>query len=272
MDIEKKEIHIMPPHRMQVAGMFALTMLGMFLLVLTVSSLKQYHYIGSGVSASNTITVSGDGEVFAVPDTATFSVTVQEEAKEAKAAQEVATKKGNDIKAYLKSEGIDEKDIQTTDYSLYPQYDYINGTCTQGYCQPGKQTLRGFQVSETLTVKVRDTKKAGDLLAGVGSKGASSVSGLNFTIDDQDKLDAEARDKAIAKAKEKAEALADALGVGIVRVVGFSENGGDGRMYYAKTMSVGMGGAVDAAMPPSPEIAVGQNKITSNVTITYEIR
>ncbi|MDO8576429.1 MAG: SIMPL domain-containing protein [bacterium] len=272
MDIEKKEIHIVPPARMQTAGMFALAMLGLFLLVLTISSLKQYHYIGSGVAASNTITVSGDGEVFAVPDTATFSVTVQEEAKEVKAAQEVATKKGNDIKSYLKSQGIDEKDIQTTDYSLYPQYDYTNSVCSGGYCPPGKQVLRGFQVSETLTVKVRDTKKAGDILAGVGSKGASSVSGLSFTIDDQDKLDAEARDKAIAKAKEKAEALADALGVSIVRVVGFSEGGGGGPIYYAKTMALGMGGASDAALPPSPEIALGQNKITSNVTVTYEIR
>src|SRR3989344_5656087 len=202
MDIEKKEIHIVPPQRMQTAGMFAIAMLGIFLLILSISALKQYHYIGSGVAASNTITVSGDGEVFAVPDTATFSVTVQEEAKDVKAAQEVATKKGNDIKAYLKSQGIDEKDIQTTDYSVYPQYDYIRTPCdTNGFCADGKQTLRGFQVSETLTVKVRDTQKAGDLLAGVGSKGASSVSGLNFTIDDQDALDAEARDKAIAKAK-----------------------------------------------------------------------
>ena len=272
MDIEKKEIHIVPPARMQTAGMFALAMLGVFLLVLTISSLKQYRYIGSGVAASNTITVSGDGEVFAVPDTATFSVTVQEEAKEVKAAQDVATKKGNDIKVYLKSQGVDEKDIQTTDYSLYPQYDYINSACSEGYCPPGRQVLRGFQVSETLTVKVRDTKKAGDLLAGVGSKGASSVSGLSFTIDDQDALDAEARDKAIAKAKEKAEALADSLGVTIVRVVGFSENGSYPPMPYA----YGMGGAerLDASMAKAvaPDIAVGQNKITSNVTVTYEIR
>ena len=102
MDIEKKEIHIVQPQRMQTAGMFAIAMLGIFLLILSISALKQYHYIGSGVAASNTITVSGDGEVFAVPDTATFSVTVQEEAKDVKAAQEVATKKGNDIKSYLK--------------------------------------------------------------------------------------------------------------------------------------------------------------------------
>ncbi|OGG64383.1 hypothetical protein A3C18_02675 [Candidatus Kaiserbacteria bacterium RIFCSPHIGHO2_02_FULL_54_11b] len=133
MDIEKKEIHIVPPHRMQIAGIFAISMLGVFLLVLTLSSLKAYHYIGSGVTATNTISVSGDGEVFAVPDTATFSVTVQEEAKEVKNAQAVATKKGNDIIAYLKKEGINEKDIQTTDYSVYPQYDYTSTVCREGY-------------------------------------------------------------------------------------------------------------------------------------------
>lgn len=271
MDVEKKELHIIPPHRIQVAGTFALAALGVFLLILTISSLKEYRFIGSGVAATNTISVSGDGEVFAVPDTATFSMTIQEEAKEVKDAQDVATKKGNDIIAYLKSQGIDEKDIQTTDYSVYPQYDYTQGVCPGGYCPPGKQTLRGFQVSQTLTVKVRDTKKAGDLLSGVGSRGASSVSGLSFTIDDQDKLEAEARDKAIAKAKDKAEVLAKSLGVHIVRVVGFSEGGG-GPIYYAKAMmadGLGMGGE---SAPPSPDIPTGQNKITSNVTVTYEIR
>ncbi|OGG90895.1 hypothetical protein A3H16_01200 [Candidatus Kaiserbacteria bacterium RIFCSPLOWO2_12_FULL_53_8] len=269
MDIEKKEIHIVPPQRMQIAGMFALSMLGVFLFILTISALKEYRFIGSGVTATNTISVSGDGEVFAVPDTATFSVTIQEEAKDVKAAQDVATKKGNDIIAYLKSQGIDEKDIQTTDYNVYPQYDYTNTVCTQGYCPPGKQTLRGFQVSQTLTVKVRDTKKAGDLLAGVGSKGATSVSGLSFTIDDQKGLEAQARGKAIDDARAKAEALAGQLGVSLVRVVGFSEGGGGEPIYYAKAMRAGM---ADSASAPSPEIPVGQNKITSNVSVTYEIR
>lgn len=249
----------------------ALGVLALFLLVGTIGELKGLRFIGSGVAASNTISVSGDGEVFAVPDTATFSVTVQEEAKEVEDAQDVATKKGNDIIAYLKKEGIDEKDIQTTDYNVYPQYDYSQGVCSGGYCPPGKQTLRGFQVSQTLTIKVRDTKKAGNLLSGVGSLGASSVSGLSFTIDDQDALEAEARDKAIQKAQEKAEVLADSLGVRIVRVVGFSEGGGGGPIYYAKAMSMEADGRGGAAAP-SPEIPVGQNKITSNVTVTYEIR
>lgn len=272
MDQQTADKVIAATHWPRMFGAAALGMLALFLLVGTLSGLKSYHYIGSGVAASNTISVSGDGEVFAVPDTATFSVTVQETAKDVKTAQDTATKKSNDIIAYLKTGGVDEKDIQTTDYSVNPQYQYSQGVCPQsGYCPPGKQVLTGFQVSQTLTVKVRDTKKAGDLLAGVGSRGASSVSGLSFTVADQDALEAQARDKAITKAKAKADVLAASLGVEIVRVVGFSEGGGGGPIYYAKSMAVGMGGGgPDAA--PAPEIPVGQNKITSNVTVTYEIR
>ncbi|HXK39099.1 MAG TPA: SIMPL domain-containing protein, partial [Candidatus Paceibacterota bacterium] len=136
---------------------------------------------------------------------------------------------------------------------------------------PGKQVLVGYEVSQTLSVKVRDTKMAGDLLSGVGSRGATEVSGLSFTIDDEDALKAEARDKAIAQAKSKAEVLAKSLGVSLVRVVGFYENEG-GMPIYA----YGLGGdermMTSSAPKASPEIPVGQNKIVSNVSVTYEIR
>ena len=130
--------------------------------------------------------------------------------------------------------------------------------------------LRGFQVSQTLNVKVRDTKKAGDLLSGVGSLGASSVSGLSFTIDDEDALQAEAREKAIEKARGKAEQLAGQLGVSLVRVVGFSEDGGGYPMpmYARAEMAFGDFESKMAA----PEIPAGENKIVSNVSVTYEIR
>ena len=188
-----------------------------------------------------------------------------------KAAQDAATKKGNDILAYVKSHGVDEKDVQTTGYSIDPQYSYSAQVCSSAssYCPPGKQVLDGYQVSETLTVKVRDTGKAGDLLAGVGSRGASSVSGLTFSVDDESAVQDQARDKAIADAKEKAEKLASSLGVEIVRVVGFSENGSNPRpMVYAMKASMGDVAVSNAA----PEIATGQNKFTSDVSITYEIR
>src|SRR3989344_3016967 len=202
MDGQTADKFIEATHCPRMAAAAALGMLAIFLLVGTLKVLKEYRYVGSGVTATNTITVSGEGEVFAVPDTAEFSVTIQEEAKEVADAQEVATKKSNDIYAYLKEQGIEEKDIKTIDYSVYPQYDYLESACRDGYCPGGRQVLRGFQVSQTFTVKVRDTEKAGDLLSGVGSLGASSVSGLSFTIDDQDALEAEARKSAIDDARK----------------------------------------------------------------------
>ncbi|OGG63449.1 hypothetical protein A2766_03665 [Candidatus Kaiserbacteria bacterium RIFCSPHIGHO2_01_FULL_58_22] len=271
MDESTADKFIEATHWPRTMAATALGFLALFLLVLTLSALKEWRFIGTGVPATNTITVSGEGEVFAVPDTATFSVTIQEEAKEVADAQEVATKKANDIMAYLKDEGVEEKDIKTTDYSVYPQYDYLQSdTCREGYCPPGRQALRGFQVSQTLTVKVRDTEKAGALLSGVGSRGASSVSGLSFTIDDEDALKAEARGEAIGDARAKAEALAKQLSVRLVRVVGFSENG-----YYPPVpYALGRGGdmAVMESKALAPEIPVGENKIVSNVSVTYEIR
>src|SRR3989344_3372001 len=107
----------------RLAGLAVLALLALYLLALVLSEFKSMRYIGSGVSASNTITVSGEGEVTAVPDTATFSVTIQERARTVEAAQETATEKSNEIVDYLKEEGIEEKDIQTTDYSVYPEYE-----------------------------------------------------------------------------------------------------------------------------------------------------
>jgi len=271
MDVEKKEIHIVPPPVIQNAAAIALGMLALFLLILAVSSLKQYSFIGSGVTASNTISVDGTGDVFAVPDTATFSYSVMDTEKDVTTAQTQVNTKGNAILDYLKAQGIDEKDIQTSDYSINPHYEYgTDVICTGGYCPPGRQTLTGYDVSETVTVKVRDTKKAGDILSGIGSKGATNLSGLSFTVDDETALEAQARTKAIDDAHTKAQELAKELGVTLVRVVGFSENG-NGPIYYGKAMSADSGSFATAAAP-APEIATGQNKITSNVSVTYEIK
>ncbi len=250
----------------------ALGLLAVFLFIAAIGELKGLRYIGTGVAATNTITVSGEGEVFAVPDTATFSVTVQEEAKEVKDAQTVATEKINDIIAYLKEQDIDEKDIKTTDYNVYPQYDYIQTACSGGYCPGGTQKLRGFQVSQTLTIKVRDTEQAGELLSGVGTLGASSVSGLSFTIDDEDGLKAEAREMAIEDARVKASELSKDLNVRLVRVVGFSESD----YGYPVPFAYGRGGAdmavAQEAKASAPDVPVGENKIVSSVSVTYEIR
>lgn len=263
--------------KLRTALRFAVIALGVFLVFQTVTVFQGLKYIGSGKAATNTINVSGHGEAMAIPDIATFSFSVVSNKASVAEAQTDATTKANTLTDYLKNAGVDEKDIKTTDYSIQPQYDYQQVACpavapgsSAVYCPPGRQVLRGYEVRQSTTIKIRDTKKAGDILAGVGGKGATDVSGLNFTFDDPTGVQNQARDKAIADAKEKAEVLAKQLGVSLVRVVSFNESGSNP---YPTPMAYGMGGvsAYDAKSV-APQISVGQNKITNDVSITYEIR
>lgn len=215
------------------------------------------------------ITVSGKGEVLAVPDISTFSFSVIEDGKTVKEAQDLATAKTNKAVKFLKDSKIDEKDIKTTDYSISPKYEYQSVTCVRYPCPSGKQVLLGYTVSQSISVKVRDVAKSGTLLSGIGGIEVQNVSGLNFTIDDEEALNESAREKAIADAKSKASKLTSDLGVRIVRIVSFSENGFN-PLYYGKGGGM-MANSMDSASP-APEVPIGQNTITSNVSITYEVR
>lgn len=252
----------------RLAMLFVLIALGIWASVAAISGIMSLRYIGSGITPSNTINVTGSGKIFAVPDTATFSFTIKETGKDVGTAQKLVTTKMNDITAYLKSVGTADRDIQTTSYDATPKYD--QSSCGYGAPCPTPKII-GYDVSETVSVKVRDTEKAGDVLSNVGGRGVSYVSGLSFTVDDQELLQQNAREKAITDARAKAEALARDLGVTLVRVVGFYDNSGGPIMYASKSVSMdsGMGGAV----PPTPaNIQVGENTITSTVSVTYEIR
>jgi len=249
-------------------GKWVLITLTVFITLQSLSALMSLRYIGAGVQPTNVISVSGYGEAFGAANIATFSFSVVSEKSTVASAQTDATNKINAITKYIKDAGVAEKDIQTTDYSVYPQYEYNQIVCVSYPCPSGRQVLKGYQVRQTTTIKVRDLAKAGELLTGVGGKGAIEMSGLQFTFDDPNKLQNDARGKAISDAKTKADQLAKQLGVSLVRVVSFNENGGGypGPMY---TKAVGMGGD---AVQSAPEISVGQNKVSSSVSITYEIR
>lgn len=174
---------------------------------------------------------------------------------------------------FLKKSGIEEKDIKTTNYNAYPKYEYQRASaeiCASGNCQPGKQVLVGYEVSETVSVKIRNTDDTGKIVAGLGKLSVSDISGPNFAIDDEDALKAEARKKAIDDAKTKADILAKELGVKLVRVVSFNENNGGYPIYYAKA-AMGMGGAMETDAV-APRIEKGENKISVDVNISYEIR
>lgn len=253
-----------------------LIVLSLFFAVKFLAEWRSYGLMGS--NQANTITLSGHGEVTAVPDIANVYFTISKDSKTAKEAQAgvaLVEKKALD---FLKSKNIAEKDIKTENASVYPKYDYVRKLCPQmgisgspeiSYdCGGGKQVLSGYTASESITVKIRNIDDAGAIMQGLGDTGVSNLSGPNFAIDDEDNLKAQARKEAIADAKQKAEALAKDLGVRLGRVASFSEGGNYYPMYAKSAM---MDSAVSSAPAPA-ELPKGENTISSDVTVTYEIR
>lgn len=251
-----------------VRTLFVLVLIGVIVALGAYARLafKQAQYSNMGPS---TITVQGTGEVFARPDIGQFTFAVRGEGADPLTAQEQSAAAINEIVAYLTEAGIAEDDIKTENYNLNPRYRYEDRICPQGtFCPPGEPIIDGYEVSQMIQVKVRDLERSGELIAGAGQRGATNISGLQFTIDDEENLKAEARDTAITNAKEKAQMLADSLGVNIVRIIGYYEDEG----LYPK---YGYGGDMmeDAAVrSAAPTLPVGENSITSNVSITYEIK
>jgi uncharacterized protein len=220
--------------------------------------------IGKNVESTQlppvTISVSGEGKVSAVPDIASLSFGVQTGRQTtAQAAMEKLSNDMNAVMDAIKAKGIEEKDIRTESLNLFPAYDWDEGT----------RVDKGFEASQSLRVKVRDLAKIGDVLTAATSAGANQAGGVNFTIDEPEDLQNEARDEAIANAKEKAEELADELGVKLGKLRGFNEGGYSPAPMYERAMmmdSVGMGGGGGMPVPS------GEQEVRMNVTLTYEVR
>lgn len=263
------ELSAVEKGRLVKAGLTLMILASLFFAAKIVAEVKGFRFIGGGAATPSTISFSGDAEVFAAPDIATVNITVREEGKDVKTAQDKATAKEKAVLDFLAGENIDKKDIKTESYNSYPKYDY--GTpCYGMYCPDRTPKIIGYEVSEYISVKVRDLDKAGTLVQGIGTLGVAEFNGPTFSIENEDELKAEARKMAIDEAKAKAESLADDLGVRLVRIVSFNEGDYPGLMYNFAREEKAMDAVASGA--PSPELPTGENKIVSSVTITYEIR
>lgn len=257
--------------KIQKAAFAAITLLAVFLLGQSLAVFGGLRYIGTNPQAQSIISVSGKGEVVAVPDIASFNFSVEKESLFVADAQNEVAKRTNDIITFLKKNGVAEKDIKTSGYHIYPRYEYQTKG-DGGVLMPssdGRRYLAAYVVSQSVEVKVRALADAGKLLSGLGELGATNVSGLSFDFDKHDELVREARNKAIADARAEAEKLSKALGVRLVRIVSYNEGGGY-PIYYTKAEAAGYGIGGDGRV--TPEIPVGEDKLISQVTIAYEIK
>jgi hypothetical protein len=221
--------------------------------------------------ASRTISIQGTGSIDIVPDIAQFSFSAIAQAATAELAEQEATKKLNQTIEFLKKSGVNEKDIQTTGFNVYPRYDYNRPLpLNADYDGP---TIVGYDANHSVSVKIRDLEVAGEIVGGVARNGASQVSGLNFTVESIESYQEQARQEAFNDAWNKARSMAKQAGVNIARVVTFSEGGGyGGEFYAAKEMSMDSSIGSGAPSPIIPELSPGQQKISSTVYVTYEIK
>jgi uncharacterized protein YggE len=220
----------------------------------------------------NSINIMGEGEVLAVPDIAKFNFVINEVSETVDSAQQMATIKTNQSIDYLKSAGIEEKDIKTVLYNVNPKYEWIQEkNCFNSFC-PGNSVIVGYEVFQSIDVKVRDVEKAGEILTGIGQIGISNVGGLEFIIDDEDVLLAEAKKLAIEDAKNKIQEIAKALGIKVGKIVSYYEESPVDMMY-----GYGMGGREmmtedKSVVATPPQLPTGENKIYSRVSVSFEIK
>lgn len=206
----------------------------------------------------NQITVSGEGKVYAKPDIALVSLGVETTGLTTSDVISKNTAKMNAVIQAVKDSGVEQKDIQTTNYNLAPLYNWT---------EAAGRVFQGYTLTQNLQVKIRDFSKVGDILQQAVVKGANLTSNLQFTIEDPEQYKQEARQKAVEQAKEKADNLASASGITLGKLINVYENYVYPMYESAKAVGLGGGGVV-----PSPTIEPGQNEISITVNLTYRVK
>jgi hypothetical protein len=213
---------------------------------------------GTASTTSDTagISVSGEGRVSGTPDLLTVTLGVAVIRPTVAQATAAATDAANEVIAALKAAGIADADMATSNYSVWPQYDFNGET----------QRLVGYQVQNTLTVKVRDLANSGSVIdAATAAAGDNAVvQGVSLSIDDTSPLVTQARQAAWADAVAKAQQLADLAGVSLSdKAISITET------YTPSVVPVDFGRA-DGAGESTP-ILPGMQEVAVTIQVTFAI-
>jgi len=202
-----------------------------------------------------TVTASGSGRASATPDQAEMSFGVTTQDKDAKKALDEASKTAEQISAAVQKAGVDKKDIQTQNVSVYP----VNA--------PDSTEITGYQANLSVSVTVRDLGDLSEVIAAATNAGASNISGPSFSVEDDTAYAQEAIDKAVADARKSAEAMAKAAGKSVGEVLRISTADAG---FQPVPMAAGEVNAKDASL--NVPIEPGQLDITASVTVVFELK
>jgi len=196
------------------------------------------------------LTVIGESSVAVAPDTAVIRIGVTTLGKTAHEASDTNARQMTAVLAAIKQSGIPDRDVQTSLLSVQPQYDPNKG---------GTARLTGFQVTNRVTVRIRDVDSLPAILDRAISAGANEMSGIEFVVSEQSKMLDQARSDAIADARRKAELYAQAAGAKVGRVVSISDEGA------TPTPRPVMQAMRAGAVPVAP----GEQTLRAVVTVSY---
>ncbi len=208
--------------------------------------------------AGTRLDITATGEATRVPDVAVISTGVSIRSATASGAIQQAAARMARVRAALKAAGVDDRDIQTSQLSLNPEYIYANN-------QPPK--LNGYTASNQLSVRFRDIANAGKIIDALVAEGANQINGPTLTIDKPEAALDEARAKAVATARARADLYARSLGLRVVRVVSVSESGGS----FPVPPPMPMYARAEAAKADST-IDPGEQKLQVTLAVTYELQ
>ena len=230
-------------------------------------------------SSFRSFSVTGEGKITTVPDIATFDFQVITEGdRDVTTLQTKNTNDTNKVIAFIKDQGVDEKDIKTQYYNVNPRYTSYrcvtpmfsnDGVAKADVCPP--PSIVGYTVSQSVSVKIRDFSKIGDIMGGVVTNGANQVGSLSFTVDDSDQAHDQARAEAIAKATTNAESIAKEGKFKVGRLLGIQE-GSNSPIYYKAMATMEMDSNGVGGGGAAPSIQPGSQEVTVTVTMQYEIQ
>lgn len=203
--------------------------------------------------------VRGEGKVSAKPDIAKLSVGVQANAPTVKGAQDQINGTINKVSTSIKQLGIDEKDIKTENYTIYPNIDY-SGTL---------QRITGYSATTNLSIKIRDLDKVNLVVDAASTSGANQINGLNFELEDKKKFENEARKKGVEDAKSKSQKAAKAAGFTLGNLINYQESIEGVSPPYPVPLNAA---PLEARAEKATQIEPGSSEVRVVVTLSYEIR
>src|SRR3954464_3601448 len=210
--------------------------------------------------ATPVIVTSGEGVVKRAPDRAFVAIAAEPRAPTAPEAQKLNTDAMTAVLEKIKSLGVAAEAIQTTGYTLQPDYEYQNG----------RQNVRGYISRNQVDVRVDDLAKLGDIMANAVGTGATNVSCVRFDLKDRHGAESEALRLAVRDARRRADAAASGANVKIVQVMRIDEQR-DMDVVRPMPMAMARGGVEMSAAPPPVPVEAGQIEVRARVTLTVRV-